>query len=205
MRLRRHLTYANVTATLALVLALGTGAVYAAGEIGSREVANNSIRTQDLKDRRGVTGADVRRNSLGNSEIDEESLIGARIVRLQGQQVGDCDPQNSVFVDCVSETLDLDLVSQLLVTVTGGFSSEADGANSECEIRVDGADANLSERPGEITDNTDALATDGFARTLVTGPLAPGSHTVALACQQLGPEDARIRAPTIAVIAITTR
>ena len=72
--IRRHLTYANVTATLALVLAAGTGAVYAAGEIGSRELENNSVRTQDLKDRRGVKGEDVRRNTLGGSEIREEAL-----------------------------------------------------------------------------------------------------------------------------------
>ena len=72
--IRKHLTYANVTATFALVLAAGTGAVYAAGEIGSRDLENNSVRTQDLKDRRGVTGGDVRRNTLGGSEIEEESL-----------------------------------------------------------------------------------------------------------------------------------
>jgi hypothetical protein len=70
---------------------------------------------------------------------------------------------------------------------------------------VDGQDATLSESPGEVGDNTDSLATDGFARTLVTDSLEPGPHSVALACQQLGSPDARIRAPTIAVIAITTR
>jgi len=36
------------------------------------------------------------------------------------------------------------------------------------------------------------------------GWLAPVPHDVALACQQLGSPDARIRAPTIAVIAVTT-
>ena len=59
--IRKHITYANVTATLALVLATGTGAVYAAGEIGSSELDNNSVRTQDLKDQRGVTGEDFKR------------------------------------------------------------------------------------------------------------------------------------------------
>ena len=43
------------------------------------------------------------------------------------------------------------------------------------------------------TDNKTALATDGFARTLVTEAIPAGNHSVALACQQLGTEDVRIR------------
>ena len=202
--IRRHLTYANVTATLALVLAAGTGAVYAAGEIGSRDLANNSVRTQDLKDRRGVTGEDVRRNSIGDREIDEASLRGDRIVDLKGTQALDCDPPDSVFVDCVTQSLVLESESRLLITTTGGISSEAAGANAECEIRVDGQDAPISEAPGEDTDNTSVNATDGFARTLVTPQIPAGGHSVALACQQLGPEDVRVRVPTIAVIAISS-
>jgi hypothetical protein len=202
--IRRHLSYANVTATLALVLALGTGAVYAAGEIGSRDLANNSVRTQDLKDRRGVTGEDVRRNSLGGKQIDEASLVGARVAAISGSANLGCDPSPSIFVDCVSESLELHASSRLLVIVTGGFVSEADDANVECEIRVDGEDASLSDLPGEVSDNTDGLASDGFARTFVTDALAPGTHSAALACQQLGPEDARIESPTIAVLAVRT-
>jgi len=204
MKVRHHLTYANVTATLALVLALGTGVVYAAGEIGSWQIANNSVRTQDLKDRRGVEGEDVRRNSLGASEIEEASLVGSRIIDLQGAEGPDCNPIAAVWADCVSESLELATSSQLMVTVTGGFYSQADDAHVECEVRIDEADASLSDAPGEVMDNTSPLHADGFARTLVTGSLTPGTHTVALACQQLGAPDARIRAPTIAIIAITT-
>ena len=61
--IRRHLTYANVASTLALVLASGTGAVFAAGEIGSNDLKNNSIRSKDLKDGRSVAARDVRRHS----------------------------------------------------------------------------------------------------------------------------------------------
>ncbi len=204
--IRRHLTYANVTATIALVLAAGTGVVYAAGEIGSRELENNSVRTQDLKDRRAVRGKDVRRNTLGADEVKEQSLDGSRIVRLEGTQAGNCDPANSVWMDCVSQSLTLDSASQLMVTGTGGFYGEGPGAASaECELRFDGQDANVSDGPGEATtDNTSVVAVDGFARTVVSEELSPGPHTVALACQQIGTNDAQIRAPTIAVIAIST-
>lgn len=204
MGLKRHLSYANVTSTIALLLASGTGVVYAAGEIGSRQVANNSVRTQDLKDRRGVTGEDVRGNTIGGREIDESDLAGGRIAQLAGNQDGDCDPVEVTFVDCVVQGVELQGSSRLLAVTTGGLSSEGAPANATCEVRVDGADQALSETPGELIDNTSAGATDGFARTLVTDPIPPGSHQVALACMQLGPEDARIRAPTIAVIAVTT-
>lgn len=202
IRIRRHLSYANVTATLALVLALGTGAVYAAGGIGSRQIVNNSVRSQDVRND-ALIGADLRRNTLGGREISEQSLVGTKLVALAGDQDGDCDPGPSAFVDCAAATVDLAQESQLLAVVTGGFSSEADGANAKCDVRIDDQEPSLFDIPGEVTDNSDVSATDGFARTLVTGTLDAGQHKVALACQQLGPEDARIRAPTIAVLAVT--
>ena len=48
---------------------------------------------------------------------------------------------------------------------------------------------------------TNAGATNGFARTLVTPqPLPAGSHEIALACWELDP-DVRIETPTIAALA----
>ena len=54
MKIRRHFTYANVTATLALLLALGGGAAYAVDKINSRDVVNGSIRSVDLKNHKAV-------------------------------------------------------------------------------------------------------------------------------------------------------
>jgi hypothetical protein len=203
--IRRHLSYANVTATLALVLAAGTGVVYAAGEIGSRELANNSVRTQDLKDRRGVSGEDVRRNTLGGPEIDERSLIGARLLSLTGKDSGPCDPSVASFADCATATVQLDSPARFLVMATAGFFAEADDASLECEIRINGEDAPVGSTPGQETDNSTIGATDGFARTFVSSRLPAGSHNVALACQQIGSEDARIAESTLAILAVRTR
>ncbi len=54
MKLRPRLTYANVVATLALVLALGGGTVYAAVQLGkdsveSRNIAPGAVGTSDLE------------------------------------------------------------------------------------------------------------------------------------------------------------
>ena len=59
------------------------------------------------------------------------------------------------------------------------------------------------QRPGEETsDNTSALASDGFARTLVTGLHPAGPVTLALACNQAGAEDFRVASPTIAAFGL---
>ena len=55
-----------------------------------------------------------------------------------------------------------------------------------------------------MTDNTSSLATNGFARTVVTpDPLARGRHKVALTCKEFT-GNVRIDVPTIAVIAISS-
>src|SRR4051812_10228171 len=48
--MRRHLSYSNVTATLALFIALG-GSSYAALRITGRDVANGSLTGKDIKKR----------------------------------------------------------------------------------------------------------------------------------------------------------
>jgi hypothetical protein len=71
-KLRQHLTYANVTATLALFIALG-GSSYAALRVGSREIADNSIRSRDVRNH-SLTRHDLARNTLDGSVIHESSL-----------------------------------------------------------------------------------------------------------------------------------
>jgi hypothetical protein len=60
--LRGRLTFANLTASLALFLALG-GTSYAVTQIGSRQIANNSVKSVDVKNN-SLTGTDVKNGSL---------------------------------------------------------------------------------------------------------------------------------------------
>jgi hypothetical protein len=64
---------AAVIACVALFVALGGGA-YAATQITSQDVKNNSLLSIDLKDGEGVKGVDVKNNSLKGKDIDESSL-----------------------------------------------------------------------------------------------------------------------------------
>ena len=71
-RLRQRLTYANVMSTLAAFIALG-GFSYAAMGIGSQEIANNSVRGIDVRNR-SLTRQDLKRNTLDGTTIRESRL-----------------------------------------------------------------------------------------------------------------------------------
>jgi hypothetical protein len=75
--IRRHATYGNVTATLALFIALG-GSAYAAvalpaNSVGSRQLRNNAVTTSKIKSN-AVIGAKVRKNTLTGADIRESTL-----------------------------------------------------------------------------------------------------------------------------------
>ena len=72
-----RLTYANVMATLAVFIALGSAA-YAADTVGSADVIDDSLQSVDVKDNQ-IRGADVRRESLGGADIGDGSIDGDEI------------------------------------------------------------------------------------------------------------------------------
>ena len=86
-RLRAHLTYANVVATLALFLALG-GVSYAAIRVSSRNIINNTVRTQDLRNN-AVRTQDLRNNEIRGRDIRNRTITNADILTntITGQQV----------------------------------------------------------------------------------------------------------------------
>lgn len=78
-RLRRHATYANVVATLALFVAVSTGGAVASGWIDGRtikpnsipgnRIMNNSITSAKIKNGQ-ITAADVKKGSLPTTVLD---------------------------------------------------------------------------------------------------------------------------------------
>src|SRR5439155_587397 len=75
---------------------------------------------------------------------------------------------------------------RILAIASGGEESVSGMASARCEIRIDDEPAPAGANPGELTDNSSGVATNGFARTVVsTDRLPRGRHQVALACNQL--------------------
>lgn len=201
--MRRHLTYANITATVALFVALG-GSAFAISNIGSKDIRNNAVRSADLRNGRAVGGRDVIRNALGAPAINEKSLDASRFAKLGGSQQVDCDPNSPTdFKDCAKASIRLAKSARVLIVASGDEETVVAPASAVCEVRVDDEPASIQATPGELSDNTSAGATNGFARTFVTpDPLPPGRHEVALACAELAGGDVKIDVPTIAALAI---
>src|SRR4051812_8654028 len=110
-KLRHELSYANVTATLALFLALG-GTSYAVLHVASADVINNSLRSRDIRNGtllsrdvrdRSIRARDVARNGLGPGAIRESALgtvpRAADAARLGGASV------EELRLRCPSDTL----------------------------------------------------------------------------------------------------
>lgn len=75
---RQRLTYANVVATLALFLALGGGAVWAAGKIGSKGLKANAVTAGKIK-RNAVTNAKIRGNAVTTAKIKNGAVNFAKL------------------------------------------------------------------------------------------------------------------------------
>jgi hypothetical protein len=77
-----NLSYANVTATIALFVALGGGA-YAAthlpkGSVGTRQIKGSAVTTAKVK-KEAITGGKIQAGSIDGSKIADHSLTGADI------------------------------------------------------------------------------------------------------------------------------
>src|SRR4051794_25844810 len=110
-RLRHRLSYANVTASLALFLALG-GTSYAVLHVGSRDVVDNSLRSRDIRNAsllsrdlrdRTVRARDMHRNGLGSGVI-KESALGTVPRAADADRVGGATAQD-LRVKCPGGTL----------------------------------------------------------------------------------------------------
>lgn len=203
MRIRQHITYANVVATIALFGVLAGGGAYASHLISSKDIKDNSIRSKDLKNRKAVKGRDVVPQTLGTRQINERKLSGSQLAPLAATQ-GACDPNSSAAIECVSTSIRLQASGRLLVTADGSFFSDPGPANLTCRFAVDGQPEGGAVSPGEESaDNTSLGATIGFSRTIVTERLPRGTHQVALRCSEdelAG--DARASAVTLAVLGV---
>jgi hypothetical protein len=76
--MREHLTYANVVATVCLVLILGGGVAYAANTVFSGDIVNGEVKTADIGTDE-VRSVDVRNDNLsggGLRGVDIANAVG---------------------------------------------------------------------------------------------------------------------------------
>jgi hypothetical protein len=85
--LRRKITYANVTSTVALVLALSGGVAYAANTIYSADIVDGQVKRVDIG-AGAVNSGKVGDNSLTGIDILESTLAGVDAQTLGGYTAG---------------------------------------------------------------------------------------------------------------------
>ena len=203
-RLRGQITYANVVSTVALVAALGMGGGYAVDRIGSRDIKDNSVRSVDLRNGKGVRGVDVKRNSLGRRQINEKSLVATQIAPVARTYGNVCELTDVEFTPCAQASVSLSRRGRILAIATGSQVTAAEGVEGsavECHFRRNGALASESFFLGEETDNTSDFQGNGFAFTFLSPglPLDPGEHEIALACQEI---DGQITLEDVSLVAV---
>jgi hypothetical protein len=76
-RLRSKLTYPHVVSTLALFVALG-GTAYAAATIGSDDVIDDSLRSEDIKNET-LRGGDLTPGTIGSSRVADGTLVSSDV------------------------------------------------------------------------------------------------------------------------------
>ena len=75
---RPRLTYANVVATLALFLALGGGAVWAAGKITSDEIGKGAVKNKNLA-KNAVKTKNIAKNAVSSAKLAKNAVTGAKV------------------------------------------------------------------------------------------------------------------------------
>jgi hypothetical protein len=131
-RLTRHLSYANVAATLALVLAIGAGTAYAASRINGNTIVDKTISGAKLKPNT-LTGKQIKEGKLKQvpKAKDAKSLGGVKAggyVKGSGAvQVGRTTGPGSAAVPVVP--------LKTFVTPVGQFELSCGAANVDIRYR----------------------------------------------------------------------
>jgi hypothetical protein len=180
---RHRTTYANVTATLALVVALGSGGAYAAtlakNSVGSAQVKNGTIKGVDVRDN-GLTGADVDESTLRLPSVPAAAALPAVFAGPTVMDVIDLDGRN--FVDVATFTYTAPADGYVLVHGAASLNARGTGL-LWCLLTHDTTDAAAVYWDTGDIDSADDLRQTAEGVVEVT----KGRHTVTLSLRELQP------------------
>jgi hypothetical protein len=154
----KRLTYANVIASLALFLALGGGAVYAAshkaGQVGTGKIKQNAVTAGKIK-ANAVTQTKIRNNAVTNAKLRQGSINLEKIAagtNLIGTATSTATPVNGASAVGVTFTAPLSFTpaagSLYMLNVEARGTSLARSGTEPCRVAivplVNGAEWNAS-------------------------------------------------------------
>jgi hypothetical protein len=172
-RVGAHLSFANITALLALFVALG-GSSYAAIQVGSKEIADDSVRGRDIhKDT--IRGTDVRDGDLKGRDLRDNTLTGGDVKESSLARVPSANNAETLSGSPASAFLRSNqLVTTGLVKLAHGETKAfaSDGPFTwKAQCTDDGGGAT------RLTITVETTETDAYAADFGGGgqPAAPGS------------------------------
>jgi hypothetical protein len=201
--LRKHLTYTNVIASVAVFLLL-SGTAFAAGKISGSRLKDNSVSGKKLKPG-SVSNSKLRTNSVTNSKIQAASISGSRIAsntltdrEINMAKLGKISRATTADTATNAGKVDSKDASQLVVkcpsgTVDLGSSCSESGARAAVSgyaaaqscTAVGGylphaAELVGADRADKITVSTGEWTSDwnGTSATLVSGTAVGGTAAV---------------------------
>lgn len=121
-------TYANVTSTLALIVALGGTSAYAANTIGSADIRPGAVKSSDLGNN-AVSSAKVKDGSLQVNDLDASARSSASQARRSGNSPALGPGTHSVV------TLPLK-AGQYVVLGSTGYQPSNGAARVVCRLRL---------------------------------------------------------------------
>jgi hypothetical protein len=190
MLFRARPNHATVVAYLALFVALG-GTAYAAATIGSAEVINNSLLSEDVKDAT-LTGGDLREGTIGSGRIADGSIIGGDIkqntigsLRIADNSVASADIKNfdltgqDIAVDAIGSAhiADFSLANSDIGVLFAEVNADATVANSSGGAI--GTDLGTGAYEIILEGNVSACAAVASVGAADSNAVTPGFATVA--------------------------
>ena len=112
-------SYANITSTLALVVALGTGGAYAAGQITSSDIKNHTITGKDVK-ANALTGAAIKESSLKPSCAKTMAYVAGMCIEKTARVSSTGTSLGEDLVVCLAKGWRIPSIEELVAGVVSG-------------------------------------------------------------------------------------
>jgi hypothetical protein len=143
--LREKLTYANVTSTLALALALGAGTAFAAGQLGPKSVGAPQLRpgavTADKIRKNAVTAPKIEAAAIKQGKIAGDAIVAAKLapgaVTAEKIQGGAVTPDKIPAASLTGEKIVESSLGRVPTANSANFADAAGSANPEAFARID--------------------------------------------------------------------
>lgn len=167
-------TYANVTATLALFIALSGGAyaavVLPANSVGPRQIKRDAVERGKIKNK-AVNGAKVLDGSLTGADISEGTLGKVPLAAAADAATNAANATNATNATHAAAAAAVDKVTYKSVSASAPADSASTAATATCDAgqRVIGGGVKLDNPAAGLVDDSYPDGTTGWTAHVANG------------------------------------